>query len=121
MNLKVISGSQIPIYEQLYNQIRDLIIKQVLLAQEQLPSIRGLAKDTQVSVITIKKAYEDLERDGYIYAIPSKGYYVQEQDQQAIETFYYDNMDHHIREIKSIATALDLNYETLLTYLKTKL
>lgn len=121
MNLKIMSGHNTPIYEQLYDQIKDRIISKQLVSGQQLPSIRGLAKETQVSVITIKKAYEDLERDGFIYPIASKGYYVKELDRKEIEKIHYEEMDQHIKQIKTIANNLDLNYEMLLNYIKTKL
>lgn len=80
MNIVFSSTSNIPIYEQIINQIKLSIINKELLPNEPLPSIRNLAKDLQISVITTKRAYEELEKEGLIYSIPGKGFYVSEQN-----------------------------------------
>jgi len=64
-----------PIYEQIYNQIKNAIISGELKEGDMLPSIRALAKDLRISVITTKRAYDELERDGYIYTVAGKGCY----------------------------------------------
>ena len=65
-----------PIYNQIYSQIKNQIISGELKENDMLPSIRGLAKDLRISFITTKRAYDELEKDGFIYTIPSKGCYV---------------------------------------------
>ena len=65
-----------PIYSQICAQIRDQILSGRLCADEPLPSMRNLAKDLRISVITTKRAYEELEREGYIYTLPAKGCFV---------------------------------------------
>ena len=80
MNIVFSSTSNVPIYEQIINQIKLSIINKELLPNEPLPSIRNLAKDLQISVITTKRAYEELEKEGLIYSIPGKGFYVSEQN-----------------------------------------
>ncbi|MBQ6403263.1 MAG: GntR family transcriptional regulator [Oscillospiraceae bacterium] len=65
-----------PIYGQICAQIRDQILSGALSADEPLPSMRNLAKDLRISVITTKRAYEELEREGYIYTVPAKGCFV---------------------------------------------
>ena len=69
-----------PIYEQIYTQIKACIINGTLKEDEALPSIRNLAKDLHISVITTKRAYEELERDGYTYSVPGKGCFVKGQN-----------------------------------------
>lgn len=69
-----------PIYDQIYSQIKGLIISGQLGEGEALPSIRGLAKELRISVITTKRAYEDLERDGFILTQPGRGSFVAEQN-----------------------------------------
>ena len=73
MNLMISNSSGQPIYEQICTQIKQLIQSGSLAADEALPSIRLLAKDLRISVITTKRAYEELEREGYIYTVPGKG------------------------------------------------
>ena len=68
-----------PIYEQIYEQIKNLIITEELKAGEMLPSIRGLAKDLRISVITTKRAYDELEKDGFINSVAGKGCFVAKQ------------------------------------------
>lgn len=68
--------SRIPIYEQIFEKIKDLIIKEVLKEDEQLPSVRALSTELTINPNTIQKAYRELERQGYIYTIPGKGNFV---------------------------------------------
>ncbi|MBR0516330.1 MAG: GntR family transcriptional regulator [Eubacterium sp.] len=76
MNININSKSGIPIYEQIERAFKDMIISGELKEGESLPSIRGLAADLRISVITIKRAYEDLEKEGMIYSVQGKGFYV---------------------------------------------
>ncbi|CDE46426.1 gntR family transcriptional regulator [Clostridium sp. CAG:411] len=64
------------IYEQIVNQLKDAIVKGELKAGEALPSIRGLAMELEVSVITTKRAYEELEKEGLLRSVAGKGFYV---------------------------------------------
>lgn len=82
------SGKQ-PIYEQISFQIKEQIINGALDEGELLPSIRNLAKELQVSVITTKRAYEDLERDGFIHTAPGKGTFVAGQNTDSIKEKKY--------------------------------
>lgn len=76
MNIIISNKSSKPIYEQIKNQIKDLIIRGDLKEGEGLPGMRSLASDLKVSVITTKRAYKDLENEGFIYTVPAKGSYV---------------------------------------------
>ena len=76
MNILIDNKSGAPIYDQIYSQIKSQIISGALREDEMLPSIRGLAKDLRISFITTKRAYEELEKDGFIYTLPGKGCYV---------------------------------------------
>lgn len=84
MNIIISNHSKEPIYEQITNQIRTHVLSNVLTEGEALPSIRNLAKDLQVSVITTKRAYEELEKEGLIYSIVGKGSFVAEQNLELI-------------------------------------
>jgi GntR family transcriptional regulator len=68
--------SRVPIYKQLVERIKELILKEVLKENEQLPSVRSLSKELTINPNTIQKAYQELEREGYIYSIPGKGNFV---------------------------------------------
>ena len=69
-------SSDLPIYEQIEEQIKGLIMAGELMAGDALPSMRVLAKELKISVITTKRAYEDLERDGFIESVVGKGSFV---------------------------------------------
>ena len=73
MNIFIDNRSGVAIYDQIWTQIRDQIVSGALAEDEALPSIRSLAKDLKISVITTKRAYEELEREGLIYTVPAKG------------------------------------------------
>ncbi len=76
MDIIISNASQRPIYEQITSQIKNMIVSGALQEGDALPSMRLLAKDLRISVITTKRAYEDLERDGFIETVSGKGSYV---------------------------------------------
>ena len=80
MDIILSNASDEPIYQQIINQIKAQIISGKLAARDALPSMRLLANQLRISVITTKRAYEELERDGYIETIASKGCYVKKQN-----------------------------------------
>ncbi|MBP5353543.1 MAG: GntR family transcriptional regulator [Lachnospiraceae bacterium] len=80
MNITVQTKSGQPIYEQIERQMKDAILRGDLAVGEALPSIRMLAADLKISVITVKRAYEDLEQEGMIYSVQGKGFYVDSPD-----------------------------------------
>ena len=86
MNIKVLTKSGLPIYEQIERQIKESIIAGEMKEGDALPSIRVLAADLKISVITIKRAYEDLEKEGMIYSVQGKGFqYMQEKKTLGME------------------------------------
>ncbi len=80
MNISIQAKSSLPIYEQIERQIKDKILSGELKEGEGLPSIRAMAADLKISVITIKRAYEDLEKEGMIYSVQGKGFYIDNPD-----------------------------------------
>ena len=85
MNIKIQSKSGMPIYEQIEAQIKESIVDGTLETGSPLPSIRSLASDLKISVITTKRAYEELEKEGMIYSVPGKGFFVDNPDMQYLE------------------------------------
>ncbi len=79
MKIMISTTMNMPIYEQIVNQIRDAVVSGEVRQGEAMPSIRVLAKDLAVSVITTKRAYEELEKEGVIESVPGRGFYVCEQ------------------------------------------
>ena len=82
--------SGVPIYEQIKEQIKASVLSGELPADELLPSIRQLARDLKVSVITTTRAYGDLEIEGFINSVPGKGYYVKQIDDNLVRTKYLE-------------------------------
>lgn len=76
MHVLIDNKSGAPIYDQIYSQIKAQIISGELKENDLLPSIRGLAKDLRISFITTKRAYDELEQEGFLYTIPGKGSFV---------------------------------------------
>lgn len=115
MNILIRKESGLAIYEQIVNQIKEHIAKGYLKEHDALPSIRLLAKDLKVSVITTKRAYEELERDGFIVSIAGKGSYVSGIKTTSIRDFYRDDIREHINKIKKLASDGAISDEELLT------
>ena len=84
MHLIISNANNQAIYEQIYLQIKSAIVSADLTEGDILPSIRNLAKDLRISVITTKRAYDELEKDGYIYSVPGKGSYVAEKNTEIL-------------------------------------
>ena len=85
MEIILSNASDRPIYEQITSQIKEMIMKGTLKPGEPMPSMRKLAKDLHVSVITTQRAYDDLSRDGFIVTVPAKGTFVSTQNQDFIK------------------------------------
>ena len=85
MNIIISNSSNKPIYEQIKEQIKEKILSNELKVGEALPSIRNLAKDLRISVITVKNAYEKLENEGYVESVPGKGVYIANKNKEIIK------------------------------------
>lgn len=85
MNIIISNSSGEPIYEQITNQIKGLILVGELGAGDSLPSIRNLAQELRISVITTKRAYEELEKEGFIQTVPGKGSFVAGQNKELLK------------------------------------
>lgn len=85
MDIIISNASEKPIYDQIYSQVKAAIMKGVLKEGDALPSIRALAKDLKISVITTKRAFDDLERDGFIHSVQGKGSFVAPSNPQMLK------------------------------------
>ena len=103
-----------PIYDQIYTQIKNQILAGKLKEGEALPSIRGLAKDLRISVITTKRAYEELEREGYIHTMAGKGSFVAQKNLDLIREENLKKIEEHINEIYALGSACGLGREELM-------
>ncbi len=114
MNIIISNSNSAPIYDQLYTQIKNLIISGKLTEGESLPSIRNLAKDLKISVITTKKAYEKLEIDGYINTVHGKGSFVSPQNTEILKETKLKEIENHMQKIIDISPAVNLSKDELI-------
>lgn len=114
MNILIDNKSGVPIYEQICSQIKSQIISGDLNENDMLPSIRGLAKDLKISFITTKRAYEELEKEGYIYTLPAKGCYVAPKNIELIREGNLKKIEEYIDEIVRLAASCKLSREEVI-------
>ncbi|MDZ4992137.1 GntR family transcriptional regulator [Clostridium perfringens] len=119
MNIIVSNTSGVPIYEQIAKAIKNEILSGGLKENSSLPSIRSLASELRVSVITTKRAYEELEREGFIYTLPGKGSYVAEQNKELLIEEKLREIEEKFSEAIDIANSIGLDFEELVRMLKT--
>lgn len=98
MNLYITNASDQPIYEQIVTQIKNLILSGELKDGDALPSMRLLAKELRISVITTKRAYEELEKEGFLYTVVGKGSFVAAQNMDFLKEQKLKEMEEHLRE-----------------------
>lgn len=114
MNILIDNKSGTPIYDQIYSQIKGQIISGALKQDELLPSIRGLAKDLRISFITTKRAYEELEKEGFIYTLPAKGCYVTPKNVELLREENLKKIEEHIDEIVRLAASCNLSKQEIM-------
>ena len=121
MTVLIDNKSGTPIYDQIYSQIKSQIISASLGEDEMLPSIRSLAKDLRISFITTKRAYEELEKEGFIYTVPGKGCYVARKNTQLLQEEHLKQIEEHMEQIIRLAAACNLSREDILEMMKSEL
>ena len=118
MEIIVSNSSGKPIYEQISSQIKNQIMNGMLEAGEALPSMRALAKDLHISVITVQRAYEDLTRDGFIETVSGKGSFVAAQNTEFIQEEQLRKAEELLQQACDIARSHGISYEQLASILK---
>ena len=108
MTILIDNKSGQPIYEQIVDQIREQILTGALGPDEALPSIRSLAKDLRISVITTKRAYEELEQEGFLYTVAGKGCFVAEKNTELLREEDLRRIEEHLSEIRRLAARCGL-------------
>ena len=114
MYILIDNKSGTPIYDQIYTQIKNQILSGELEPDSALPSIRALAKDLRISFITTKRAYEELEKDGFLYTIPARGCYVAPRNKELLREENLKKIETRIEEILNLAAACGLKQEDVL-------
>ena len=105
MDILISNSCGSPIYQQIYDQIKNAILSGELREGDMLPSIRALAKDLRISVITTKRAYEELEQGGYIYTAAGKGCFVSQKSSGMVYEEHLKKIEEHMGEIARLAGA----------------
>lgn len=109
MKLLISNSSSVPIYEQIKQQIIEQILNGELLEDEPLPSIRVLAQEIKISVMTIKKAYDQLESEGYIIVKQGKGTYIAPKNNELIQEQAQKKIEEYIVNIIDIARKYNID------------
>ena len=109
MNLIITNSSDVPIYQQIKNQIINSIGNNELKANDMLPSIRNLAKDLRISILTVKKSYDELEQEAYIRTVQGKGTFVTPRNNELIREKQLSIIEGHIEDIVNIAKVSNIN------------
>jgi len=118
MNIFIDNKSGTPIYDQIYSQIKSQIISGAVPEESALPSIRNLAKDLRISVVTTKRAYEELEREGFIYAVAGKGFFVAPKNVELLREQNLREIEAHMEQIIKLAASCNLNCSDLIDMLR---
>lgn len=118
MEIIISNSSDKPIYEQISMQVKSLIMDGMLAAGEALPSMRALAKDLHISVITVQRAYEDLARDGFIETVSGKGSFVASQNKEFIQEEQLRIAEELLEKVAIIGRTHGISYEQMANILK---
>ncbi len=118
MNIIISNSSGRPIYEQITSQLKQLILTGGLKPHDMLPSMRLLAKELRISVITTKRAYEDLEKDGFIYTVVGKGSFVADTDQELLREEHLKQVEDHLEMAVRQARQAGISQEEVLEILE---
>lgn len=113
MQILIDNKSGAPIYEQIYTQLKDQIISGALTEDQPLPSIRGLAKDLRISVITTKRAYDELEQEGFLYTVAGKGSFVAKKNTALLREEQLKKIEDHLSEVRRLAATISLSREDI--------
>ncbi|MCM1270842.1 MAG: GntR family transcriptional regulator [Ruminococcus flavefaciens] len=118
MNIFLDNKSGSPIYDQIYTQIKNLIISGELHENEPLPSIRNLAKDLRISVVTTKRAYDELEKEGFIYTLPAKGCFVAPKNTELLREENLKKIEEYLLQIQKLAKSCNLSKSDIIEMLE---
>ena len=118
MDIKISNAGGVPIYEQIVSQVKAKIIAGELREGDALPSMRLLAKELRISVITTKRAYEELEREGFIVSMTGKGSFVAGRDLEFVREEQLRQIEEHMAAIAELAASCKLSFDDLVEMLR---
>ena len=119
MDIILSNSSGKPIYQQIADQVKEQICSGALAAGDALPSMRLLAKELRISVITTKRAYEELEREGYITSVPGKGSFAAEINRELLREEQYKRLEEHLNEAVDAARTAGISLGEMKELLET--
>lgn len=117
MNFIISNSTEVPIYEQIKKEIKRGINSNELKENSILPSIRSLAKDLRISILTVKKAYDELEQEGYLKTVQGKGSFVKARNKELIKEEKIKKIEELLGESIQIAKATDISKQQLIELL----
>ena len=118
MDIKISNAGGVPIYEQIVSQVKAKIIAGELREGDALPSMRLLAKELRISVITTKRAYEELEREGFIVSMTGKGSFVAGRELEFVREEQLRQIEEHMAAIAELAASCKLSFDELVEMLR---
>lgn len=113
MDIIITGDSVVPLYEQIENQLKEQILQGKLEQGSSLPSIRMMAKELKVSIITVKRAYEELEQEGFIETAPGKGSFVSMANKERLMEIRMSQLEDQLAEVIATAKGMDMSLEEL--------
>lgn len=117
MKIIILNRSEIPLYEQIKMQVKEAILSGELKEGDMLPSLRKLAKDLSMSVLTVTKAYSELEQEGYVTNVQGKGCYVLPKSNEVMREKLMSVMENHFTEGIKLANLFKLPYDEVIKIL----
>ena len=118
MNIIISNSSSIPIYEQIKNAIKQAIFTNELKEDEMFPSVSVMANDLKISFLTVKKAYDELEKEGFIKTVQGKGSFIAPKNLELMREEKLNEIQQHIEQISNIAQLADISEEEIIELFK---
>ena len=113
LDIIIVNDSAIPLYEQIINQIKENVLKGELAQGTLLPSIRMMAKELKVSIITVKRAYEELETEGFVQTVHGKGTYVSLANRERLKEIQMSQLEEKLEAVVVAAKSIEMSLEEL--------
>lgn len=113
MDIIIVNDQAVPLYEQIVNQMKAMILNGQLQQGEMLPSIRIMAKDLKVSIITVKRAYEELDKEGFVQTTPGKGTYVSLNNMERLKEIQMSQIENKLEETIIVAKSIGMTLKEL--------
>ena len=118
MNIIISNSSSVPIYEQIKQSIKQAILNNELREEDMLSSVRVMANDLKISFLTVKKAYDELEQEGYVKSVQGKGSFVAPKNLEFVQEEKRKEIQKHIEEIIKLAQISDISEQEIIEFFK---